>query len=112
MASQKPGERLRWVREEFGWSQARISEEAGVTQSAWSLYERGLRLPDHYELPRLGFDVSEARDARVCQPMAVPREVLGAVSFAEAIASRPLSNDTYRGAVASCVEIAWMTSPA
>ena len=47
------GQRLRWVREAMGISQEAIAVAAGVHQTAWSLYERGLRWPDQFEVPRL-----------------------------------------------------------
>jgi len=47
------GQRLRWVREVLGMSQAQIAEAVGITQSAWSLYELGKRWPDQFEAPRL-----------------------------------------------------------
>ena len=45
--------RLRWVREARDMSQARIAEIVGVSDSAWSLYERGLRFPDVFDVNRL-----------------------------------------------------------
>ena len=50
---QRLGQRLRWVREAKGMTQAQIAELVGVHQTAWSLYERGLRFPDQFEVPRL-----------------------------------------------------------
>ena|SRR6185312_2217857 len=47
------GERLRWVREALELNQADIAAIVGVHQTAWSLYERGLRMPDQFEVPRL-----------------------------------------------------------
>lgn len=47
------GRRLRWVREALGQSQGQIAEAVGVHQTAWSLYERGLRWPDQFEAVRL-----------------------------------------------------------
>jgi transcriptional regulator with XRE-family HTH domain len=47
------GQRLRWVREAKGMTQQQIADLAGLHQTAWSLYERGLRFPDHFEVPRL-----------------------------------------------------------
>lgn len=47
------GQRLRWVREAMGCSQQEMATAVGVHQTAWSLYERGLRLPDQFEAPRL-----------------------------------------------------------
>lgn len=47
------GTRLRWVREVMGISQERIAEIVGVHQTAWSLYERGKRTPDQFEVPRI-----------------------------------------------------------
>lgn len=47
------GIRLRWVREARKESQAQIADHVGIHQTAWSLYERGLRWPDDFEIPRL-----------------------------------------------------------
>jgi len=47
------GVRLKWVREALQLSQAAIAEKVGLHQTAWSLYERGLRFPDHFEVVRL-----------------------------------------------------------
>jgi transcriptional regulator with XRE-family HTH domain len=47
------GERLRWVREAKGWSQQQIATFVGLDQTAWSLYERGLRWPDQFAAARL-----------------------------------------------------------
>jgi transcriptional regulator with XRE-family HTH domain len=47
------GERLRWVREALELSQVDIAAIVGVHQTAWSLYERGLRMPDQFEVPRV-----------------------------------------------------------
>lgn len=47
------GTRLRWVREAREISQQEMAQEVGVHQTAWSLYERGLRLPDQFEVVRL-----------------------------------------------------------
>ena len=47
------GKRLRWVREANLWNQTQAGEAVGVTQTAWSLYERGLRWPDAFEAIRL-----------------------------------------------------------
>jgi transcriptional regulator with XRE-family HTH domain len=47
------GRFLRWVREANGWSQTQAGEAVGVSQTAWSLYERGLRWPDAFEAVRL-----------------------------------------------------------
>ena len=40
------GRRLRWVREALGVNQTDMARMVGVTQTAWSLYERGKRWPD------------------------------------------------------------------
>lgn len=47
------GERLRWVRKAKGMSQLQISELVGCHQTAWSLWERGLRWPEISEIPRI-----------------------------------------------------------
>lgn len=47
------GKRLRWVREARGDSQQEIADHIGVHQTAWSLYERGLRWPDEFEARRM-----------------------------------------------------------
>lgn len=47
------GQRLRWVREALDWTQEEIASHVSVHQTAWSLYERGLRMPDQFEVPRL-----------------------------------------------------------
>jgi transcriptional regulator with XRE-family HTH domain len=47
------GERLRWVREALDKSQGEMADAVGVHQTAWSLYERGQRWPDQFEIPRL-----------------------------------------------------------
>ena len=47
------GQRLRWAREALGLSQEEVARRVGVHQTAWSLYERGLRMPDQFEVPRL-----------------------------------------------------------
>ncbi len=47
------GERLKWVREANGWNQTQAGDMVGVTQTAWSLYERGLRWPDAFAAVRL-----------------------------------------------------------
>ena len=47
------GQRLRWVREARGMTQAEIAALVGLSDSAWSLYERGLRFPDTFEATRL-----------------------------------------------------------
>jgi transcriptional regulator with XRE-family HTH domain len=39
------GQRLRWVREAMGMSQAAVAALVGVHQAAWSKYELGQRLP-------------------------------------------------------------------
>lgn len=50
------GERLRWVREAAGCpppSQEEMATRVGIHQTSWSLYERGLRWPDQFEIVRL-----------------------------------------------------------
>lgn len=47
------GVRLKWVREAMGLSQQEIADLIGLHQTAWSLYERGLRFPDQFEVVRL-----------------------------------------------------------
>ncbi len=47
------GERLQWVREALGLSQIEISKIVDVHQTTWSLYEKGLRLPDQFQIPRI-----------------------------------------------------------
>ena len=47
------GKRLRWVREALGRSQEAMASSVGVHQTAWSLYERGLRFPDEFAAVRL-----------------------------------------------------------
>ena len=47
------GRRLRWVREALGVNQTEMARMVGVTQTAWSLYERGLRWPDQFAAVRL-----------------------------------------------------------
>ena len=50
---QEMGIRLRWVREAMGLSQTAMADVVGVHQTAWSLYERGLRWPDQFEALRM-----------------------------------------------------------
>lgn len=45
--------RFRWVREAMGASQSEMAEKVGVHQTAWSLYERGERLPDQFVMARI-----------------------------------------------------------
>lgn len=48
------GQRLRWVREAMDdASQETLADLVGVHQTAWSLYERGLRTPDQFEILRM-----------------------------------------------------------
>jgi transcriptional regulator with XRE-family HTH domain len=47
------GERLRWVREAYGKKQQEMAEIIGIHQTSWSLYERGERWPDQFEVVRL-----------------------------------------------------------
>lgn len=47
------GERLRWVREVLGRAQQDLADLIGVHQTSWSLYERGLRWPDQFEIVRM-----------------------------------------------------------
>ena len=47
------GQRLRWVRDILGKSQAQMAEAVGIDQTAWSLYERGLRWPDVAQAARI-----------------------------------------------------------
>jgi transcriptional regulator with XRE-family HTH domain len=48
------GERLRWIREALGNpSQEKLATLIGVHQTSWSLYERGLRWPDAFEIVRI-----------------------------------------------------------
>lgn len=48
------GKRLKWVREALGGPpQEKMAEIVGVHQTSWSLYERGLRMPDQFESVRL-----------------------------------------------------------
>ncbi len=47
------GRRLRWVREALGVNQTHMARMVGITQAAWSLYERGLRWPDQFAAVRL-----------------------------------------------------------
>ena len=37
----------------MGLTQEQMAEHVGLSQSAWSLYERGLRWPDEFEAVRL-----------------------------------------------------------
>lgn len=56
------GERLRWVREALGNpSQERLATLIGVHQTSWSLYERGKRWPDAFEIVRI---ISKLRISR------------------------------------------------
>ena len=59
---QRLGQRLRWVREAKGMTQSEIAELVGLHQTAWSLYERGLRFPDQFEVPRLLAKLRISRD--------------------------------------------------
>lgn len=47
------GRRLRWVREAYGLSQEQVAAMVGVSQAAWSLYEKGQRIPDQFKLPTI-----------------------------------------------------------
>jgi transcriptional regulator with XRE-family HTH domain len=47
------GQRLRWVRDIYGKSQAKMAAEVGIDQTAWSLYERGQRWPDIAQAARI-----------------------------------------------------------
>jgi transcriptional regulator with XRE-family HTH domain len=47
------GQRIRWVRDIYGKSQAQMAEEVGIDQTAWSLYERGQRWPDIAQAARI-----------------------------------------------------------
>jgi transcriptional regulator with XRE-family HTH domain len=47
------GERLKWVKEANGWNQTQAGEAVGVSQTAWSLYEKGKRWPDAFAAVRL-----------------------------------------------------------
>lgn len=47
------GQRLKWVREARGLSQAQIAAEVGVHQTQWSLYERGKCMPDAFAGERM-----------------------------------------------------------
>lgn len=47
------GRRLRWVREALELNQTDMARMVGLTQTAWSLYERGLRWPDQFQAVRL-----------------------------------------------------------
>lgn len=47
------GQRLRWVREIKGASQAEMAAAIGLHHSSWSLYERGARWPDIFEAMRI-----------------------------------------------------------
>lgn len=49
------GQRLRWVREAMGKKvpQEALADRVGVHQTAWSLYERGKRMPDQFEVLRM-----------------------------------------------------------
>jgi transcriptional regulator with XRE-family HTH domain len=50
---QRFGQRLRWVREALGHTQAEMAGIVGLHQTSWSLYERGLRMPDQFEAQRI-----------------------------------------------------------
>jgi len=47
------GQRLRWVREALGLNQTDMARLVGLTQTGWSLYERGKRWPDQFAAVRL-----------------------------------------------------------
>lgn len=47
------GLRLKWVRQARNMKQSEIAKLVGIDQSTWSLYERGLRWPDHFDVLRL-----------------------------------------------------------
>jgi transcriptional regulator with XRE-family HTH domain len=47
------GQRLRWVRDIKGASQADMAAAIGLHPSSWSLYERGARWPDIFEAMRI-----------------------------------------------------------
>lgn len=47
------GQRLRWVRDILGKSQAQMADAVGIDQTAWSLYERGQRWPDVTQAARI-----------------------------------------------------------
>jgi transcriptional regulator with XRE-family HTH domain len=47
------GQHLRYVREAWGRSQTEIATITGIHQTTWSLYERGLRLPDQFAVERI-----------------------------------------------------------
>lgn len=49
----KMGQRLRWVREALGLNQTDMARMVGLTQTGWSLYERGARWPDQFAAVRL-----------------------------------------------------------
>lgn len=49
----KMGQRLRWVREALGLNQTDMARMVGLTQTGWSLYERGKRWPDQFAAVRL-----------------------------------------------------------
>lgn len=53
------GQRLRWVREALSAiskkrvTQTELASRIGLHQTAWSLYERGERMPDQFEAVRI-----------------------------------------------------------
>ena len=47
------GERLRWVREVHGKSQAEMGALFGISGNAWGKIELGKRLPDRFRLPEI-----------------------------------------------------------
>lgn len=55
------GARIRLEREQRGWTQVNLAEEAGITQASVSWYERGIQKPEQGTLRRL----SEALDVPV-----------------------------------------------
>ena len=56
------GERLRWIRETIGWTQAQCAKAAGVDASTWTKYEAGTRLASVSHMARLAGQVGFSLD--------------------------------------------------
>lgn len=66
-------QRIRWLREEVGWTQVQMAKAAGVDQSTWAKYENAERLAGVQHMARLseklGFSLDYIYRGRIGETM-------------------------------------------
>lgn len=71
----KIGERIRWLRQQRGWTQMELAERIGVLQKQISAYERGVHVPSTEILLQFGAVFSVTLDSLASETHGVPTPI-------------------------------------